>query len=83
MFNKLKFLLIFFSISLSAQPDNCLEKTKEVYTNILEAIRQQSFLPSHQSLKLKDSENQIAFANGREIVIEKKLIESLCLQEKF
>ena len=81
MFNKLKFLLIFFSISLSAQPDNCLEKTKEVYTNILEAIGNK--FPPPPKFKIEDSENKIAFANGREIVIEKKLIESLCLQENF
>lgn len=81
MLNKLNFLLIVFSVGLSAQPNDCIEKTKEVYTNILEAIGNK--FPPPPKFIIEDSENNVAFATGTEIVIEKKLIESLCLQENF
>ena len=79
----MKFLTPFVllcSIYLSAQ-SNCFDKTKEVYTNIIEAIGNK--FPPPPTLNFSSSEKWAAFLSGNNIVVEKKLIEELCEQNNF
>ena len=68
------------SFYLSAQ-SNCFEKTKEVYTNIIESIGNK--FPPPPSLSFANSERAVAFLSGNNIVIENFIIEKLCEQKNF
>ena len=73
-------LVLLFTFHLSAQ-SSCVEKTKEVYSNIIDAIGNK--FPPPPTLNFSGSERSVAFLSGNNIVIENKIVEELCEQKNF
>jgi len=72
------FSFLFFH-NLSASQKSSEQITHEVYNNIIEAIGF-TFPPN---LEFTDSKNKVAYYNGNEIIIEKKLIQELFKEKNF
>ena len=71
---------LFTCTVLKGQPD-CNQRTTKVYQDIIESIGNK--FPPAPTLIFSDSERAVAFISGSEIIIENKIISSLCSQENF
>ena len=79
-------IIIYFIFNFSnlihiSNSANCIEKTKNIYSDIVNSIGVSFPLPPE--LIFSESENNPAYISNKGIVIEKKLIELFCEEDNF
>ena len=67
-------IVLILNTEIIISQHNCIDNVKLVYNDIVESIGY-NFPPE---LVFSNSKNKVAYYNGREIVIEKKIISYLC-----
>ena len=72
-------IVLILNTEIIISQHNCIDNVKLVYNDIVESIGY-NFPPK---LVFSNSKNKVAYYNGREIVIEKKIISYLCGKENF
>ena len=76
------FLTFFlFTCAVLKGQSDCNQRTTKVYQDIIESIGNK--FPPAPTLEFSDSERAVAFISGSEIIIENKIISSLCSQDNF
>ena len=79
--NIIIYLIFLFSYQGNGYSDNCIDKTKKIYSDIINSIGVSFPLPPE--LIFSDSQNNPAYISNKGIVIEKKLIELFCQDDNF
>ena len=79
--NIIIYLILLFYYQGNGYSDNCIDKTKKIYSDIINSIGVSFPLPPE--LIFSDSQNNPAYISNKGIVIEKKLIELFCQDENF
>ena len=79
--NIIIYLIFLFYYQGNGYSDNCINKTKKIYSDIINSIGVRFPLPPE--LIFSDSQNNPAYISNKGIVIEKKLIELFCQDDNF
>ena len=79
--NIIIYLILLFYYQGNGYSDNCIDKTKKIYSDIINSIGVSFPLPPE--LIFSDSQNNPAYISNKGIVIEKKLIELFCQDDNF
>ena len=76
-----KYLFLVYLFSLSSFSNNCNEKVKVIYQNIITSIGNNSLYPPE--LFFSDGESSVAYMSSEGITIEQKAIDLFCNQANF
>ena len=76
-----KYLFLVYLFSLSSFSNNCNEKVKVIYQNIISSIGNNSLYPPE--LFFSDGEISVAYMSSEGITIEQKAIDLFCNQANF